>query len=92
MYTYIHLTPACDQECFAHIFGRTGCQGIIMKGFLLWMRNSEPDKTFLITREHVSSFGVFFVVLFWPCRDVPNISRYFGFSKVVDLAESFRMR
>ena len=34
----------------------------------------------------------FFVGSFGPFGGVPNISKYFVFSKVVDLAESFRMR
>ena len=84
IYIYVYITPACDERCFAHMFGRNGCQWIIMKGFLSWRRNSGPDKTVIIR-------SVFFIVLFGPFGGVLDVSRYFGFSKVVDLAESFKI-
>ena len=69
------LHPEDDQEGIPFVGG----------GFQACKTITNHSETFLITR------SVIFAVLFGPFGGVPHISRYFGFSTVVDLAESFRM-
>ena len=76
-----------------HMFWSTWLPGDDYEGNPFVVANFLAGKTIF---NHLETFLIirsdFLFLCSGPSGCVLNISRYFGFSKVVDLAESFRMR